>query len=105
MPSHCQARFALPTSLSLALQGALREFSASELKAERAQMQALLEKFPTTLKQDREILSSMQRAGGHYFGTAGFPSCAVNGPNTDGHVARKLPCHIIAFWAHVDSPS
>ena len=68
VPSHCQARFALPTSLSLALQGALREFSAGELKTERAQIQALLGKFPTTLKQDREILSSMQRAGGHYFG-------------------------------------
>lgn len=39
--------------------------STDELEAERAQMQGILEDFPTSLAQDRELLTSLQDAGKH----------------------------------------
>ncbi len=41
----------------------MQEMSPHELQVERAQMQAILEEFPTTLAQDRELLTSLQTAG------------------------------------------
>lgn len=49
--------------LTAIVQGAVQEMSPHELEAERAQMQATLEEFPTTLAQDRDLLTSLQSAG------------------------------------------
>lgn len=45
------------------VQGAGQEMSPHELEAEREQLQATLEEFPTTLVQDRALLASLQTAG------------------------------------------
>ncbi len=61
-----KASAVISLSLSwLALQSALGELTTKQLESELAQMQARLDQFPTTLKQDREILNRLHRAGMH----------------------------------------
>ncbi len=63
--------------------------SADELEAERTQMQSILEDFPTSLAEDRELLTSLQDAGKHLTLFHSYRVCHALSSFRNARVGRK----------------